>query len=282
MIGLVRTSRRGRVQHVIRLNRASPFAQGLVGWWPSGNKIGWGSNTLLDLGGFNNYGTLTNGPAWSGDGRRLALSFDGTDDVVNLGRNNVVSLLRDPFSASAWVKPSSVTDSKHIVGLRGSASAANWDIITTAAPNAYGFGVWTSGSGRVLIGTGANTQILNAWSHIVGTWDGTTIRIYLDGADKSSAAQSGQMADATGIDASIGDDLQNANKEFPGLIDDVRVYNRGLSAAEVARMYHETFDGGYGSLAAPRRVVARAGAVAAAGAAWFFQNQIIGRQRRVV
>jgi hypothetical protein len=72
-----------------------------------------------------------------------------------------------------------------------------------------------------------------AWTHIATTYDGTTQRLFINGVEVSSRPQTGAIAVGTGNLRIGGNDVW-AGEYFQGLIDEVRVYNRALTAAEIA------------------------------------------------
>ena len=79
---------------------------------------------------------------------------------------------------------------------------------------------------------------LNEWAHLVETFDGTTVKLYVNGALSTSGTASGFTAN-TGAPLLIGssDYGSGPTEPFPGLIDEVAVYNRVLSATEVQLHY---------------------------------------------
>jgi hypothetical protein len=73
--------------------------------------------------------------------------------------------------------------------------------------------------------TGPATLPLNAWSHVAGTYDGVTVRLYVNGVQVASQAQNGAvLTSAESVRIGLG---------WSGLIDDVRIYNRALAASEI-------------------------------------------------
>jgi hypothetical protein len=76
---------------------------------------------------------------------------------------------------------------------------------------------------------------LNQWVHIAGTWDGTTFRLYKNGTQVNSGIPGGALP-ATNFDKVVlgkRHDVAGMKNFFPGLIDDARIYNQALSAAEI-------------------------------------------------
>jgi hypothetical protein len=73
--------------------------------------------------------------------------------------------------------------------------------------------------------------VLNAWSHLASTYDGATLRLYLNGVLVSSQATAGTLSASSGVLRIGGNGVWP--EWFAGLIDEVRVYNRALSAGEI-------------------------------------------------
>jgi hypothetical protein len=73
----------------------------------------------------------------------------------------------------------------------------------------------------------------NIWTHLAGTYDGATLRLYVNGVQVSSRSPSGPIAVSTNPLQMGGDSIYG--QYFQGRIDEVRVYNRALSATEIQR-----------------------------------------------
>jgi hypothetical protein len=78
----------------------------------------------------------------------------------------------------------------------------------------------------------------NSWSHLFGTYDGTTMKAYLNGVEIYSVAQSGNIPDATYVVGTYGGALTDGVHNFNGHIAIARIYNRGLSATEVLQNFN--------------------------------------------
>ena len=72
----------------------------------------------------------------------------------------------------------------------------------------------------------------NTWTHLAMTYDGTTMRLYVNGTQVATRAQTGSIATSTSALRIGGNSVWG--EWFSGQIDEVRVYNRALTAAEVA------------------------------------------------
>ena len=79
--------------------------------------------------------------------------------------------------------------------------------------------------------SGTSALALNTWTHLAVSYDGTTLRLYVNGVQAGSRALTGPIAASTGSLRIGGNAVWG--EYFKGLIDEVRVYNRALSAGEI-------------------------------------------------
>jgi Concanavalin A-like lectin/glucanases superfamily len=86
-----------------------------------------------------------------------------------------------------------------------------------------------AGSNANAFGTAALT--LNVWTHLAGTYDGGTLRLYVNGVQVSTLAKTGALTTSTNPLQIGGDSI--FGQYFQGKIDEIRVYNRALSATEI-------------------------------------------------
>ena len=92
-----------------------------------------------------------------------------------------------------------------------------------------------TGNNTVLFGV-ENTTANNAWHNIVGVSDATTLYIYLDGVQKNTAVRTKTGTPSISAALAIGNWI-TYSAYYNGQVDDVRLYNRALTAAEVAQLY---------------------------------------------
>ena len=182
--------------------------------------------TLTDASGNGNNGTITNA-TWAPSGKYgKALQFNGTSARVTIP--DAASLhLTTGMTLEAWVNPSTVN--------------ANWrDVIYKGDDNFYLSATSTNASrpdaGLIAGGTyadafGTSALKANTWSFLTETYDGSTLRLYVNGAQVASTAHTGSIATSTNPLQIGGDSIYG--QFFAGLIDNVRVYNTALSAAQI-------------------------------------------------
>ncbi|HEU0274611.1 MAG TPA: LamG domain-containing protein [Candidatus Udaeobacter sp.] len=101
--------------------------------------------------------------------------------------------------------------------------------IITSQPTASAKPATRATTADSLFGTGSLAA--NTWTHLAGTYDGTTLRFYVNGVQVSSRAQTGAISISTNALQIGGDSIYG--QYFSGIIDDVRVYSRALSATEI-------------------------------------------------
>src|SRR6202046_1183102 len=182
--------------------------------------------TVTDASGNGNNGTIS-GATWSTAGKYGdALSFNGTSSLVTIP-NSASLQLSSGMTLEAWVNPSTVN--------------ANWrDVLYKANDNFYLEATSTNGSlpdaGLIAGGTYADafgTAKLTAstWAFLTETYDGSTLRLYVNGTQVASTAHTGAIASSP-HPLQIGGDT-TYSQYFGGLIDEVRIYNVALTAAQI-------------------------------------------------
>jgi len=75
------------------------------------------------------------------------------------------------------------------------------------------------------------------WHHVAGVYDGATMKVYIDGVERASKAQTGAISASTGTAVLVGDCPADSTRKFVGTINDARVYDRALTAAEITAKY---------------------------------------------
>lgn len=204
--------------------------RGLVGHW-----VMWeGGGAPRDVSGNANHSSLpggTNDPAWVLSERGRTLDFDGSNDYVAIPDDILTGSTN--FTISAWVKAGTKDDQQAIVNNRDGGVDGQYQLKLKNSGEAS-FVVYNSGFQFNLQGTTAIENSGN-WHHVVGVRDGGDGRLYVDGQQEDSG--SGTVKDLVALDARIGADGRDSGWNFKGNIDDVRIYNRALSAWDVRKLF---------------------------------------------
>jgi hypothetical protein len=218
------------------VSNSTSLDQGLVGYWTFDGKDMAGNSTAgeyaFDVSGNGNRGTLTNGPKRVFGKIGQGMQFDGSDDYVLIPNN--ASLAPSQFTISVWVKRTGSwnTDYRGIfLAAQGNGFESGWLLHTQEGWRAQlRWGDGAAQDGAIVTGV----LDLDRWYHIVGSYDGTTMRIYQDGVSYESDSTVTRVYSGTS-DARIGTSFGMSS--FLGLMDDVRLYNRALNADEIKRLY---------------------------------------------
>jgi len=165
---------------------------------------------------------------WVASNSALSLNFDGTNDVVIAGRGSPVTTNR--ITVSAWFRPQKTGRSDVITCWTDGTSSSQFDLLV---------GV-TASKARFFIGDGTfrgtsdsvTTLATGAWYHLAGTYDGATLGLWVNGILETSSALATTMLTANLTPIRIGNN-QNANGTAQGQADDLRIYNRALTPAEI-------------------------------------------------
>ncbi|MFH1671106.1 MAG: LamG-like jellyroll fold domain-containing protein [Patescibacteria group bacterium] len=219
---------------------------GLVGYWKFDDGVG---TLAKDSSRFGNDGTLTNMTSddWvdisAGTGTTnfynpYALDFDGSDDYVETPVNSIFDTGGTaPVTHSAWIKTTTTPSSKFAViaiANSGYQGVESYDkCIEIDSSNKAAFYVYDGAQKRATSTTSVND---GAWHLLTGIFKSGTIYIYVDGVLENSTAASlhGGISNPTAVFGFVDPDLYGYTYEnYSGLIDDVRIYNRALSASEV-------------------------------------------------
>jgi glucose/arabinose dehydrogenase len=202
----------------------SPPSTGLVGAWGFNETTG---TTVADASGNANAGTVS-GATRSTAGRFAgALSFDGVNDSVLVADANSLDL-RTSMTLSAWVRPSVGGDWRTVL-LKEQPGQLVYALYSSTDNNRPSGHIYTNGD--MALG-GPAVLPVNTWSHLAMTWDGLTRRLYVNGTQVASGALTGTAALSASPLRIGGNSIWG--EWFAGLIDEVRIYNRALSAAEIA------------------------------------------------
>jgi len=239
------------------------ITDGLVAYWPLDEGTG---TTTADKSGNGNDGTFIGAPGWDSGKFGGALDFDGIDDVVDCGLAPELNFGTGDFSVSLWVKVSvdPGPDTRHVFQ-KGDDDFDNWAM--EFRDNDGGdieFEIEDGTDHKVDTDDPHGTGLIDdEWHHIVMMRETVKLRVYVDGAEDMGVAAEGASnipADYD-IDTSLGNAFIGANYDgspdrvggenfFVGLIDDVAVWNRALTAEEVTYLWNNG-DGNTTALSEP-------------------------------
>lgn len=182
------------------------------------------SNTGI-LGGWGSYATPL--PTWTTDaapgvGGSYALNFSGNNTVLG---GDSASLDVTRITLEAWVKLGATPDAYDVIVTKHNSYALSFDSIKRV-----GFNVLIGGTSY---GIKASTLSLNEWHYVAGTYDGSTIKIYVDSTTPYNSTSVTGNIDATTTRFAIGSNIYGTSNNFNGIIDEVRISNVALSGSQL-------------------------------------------------
>ena len=184
--------------------------------------------TVQDASGQGNHGTLSN-VSWTTNGQfGNALSFNGSNSWVTVADKNSLDLTNG-MTLEAWVYPTTKMSGWRNVLLKERTGGLAYGLYANSDTNTPVASINISGNDENLPGVSALTA--NAWTHLAATYDGATERLYVNGVQVAKQAQTGNMTGSSGALRIGGNSIWG--EYFQGRIDEVRIYNRALSATEI-------------------------------------------------
>ncbi len=213
--------------------KAATDIPGLVGSW----KFDEGSGTVAhDASTNGNDGTLTGGPTWTSGISGDALSFAGNGSTVDI--NQSVLNTGSSYTVAAWVTLSN-TSGFHTAVSQDGTNVSGFYLQYTGSAFAFSLVSSDATSGTTTRATSSFAATPNTWYYLVGVYDASSnqIKLYVNGSLVSTQTVPAAWK-ATG-ETVIGRGKWNgaAADSWAGNIDDVQLYDRALSAQEVAALY---------------------------------------------
>ena len=162
-----------------------------------------------------------------------ALQGNGSGGYVDLDKLDAPG---DELTLMAWINADSfeTTDARIISKATGTQSDDHLWMLSTINGPSVRFRLQTDdGNGTTtLIAPGA-TLAAGTWQHVTATYDGTAMRLFVDGAEVASTPKTGAVLRSPTMDARIGANPDGTDKVFHGRIDDVKIFGRALTPAEI-------------------------------------------------
>ncbi len=214
---------------------------GLVGYWRFDES---GTSTVYDISGVANHATLTMVPpsvtmptrVGGGPGGGGAVSFNGGFSQYMTIPDNASVDFTTALTMSMWYK----RDASTLVTFGKYAASGNRSYVMEVYPNNYLY-FSVSGDGTTIISyrsTAAAMPADGTWHHIAATYDGSSIVLYKDGAVLPGSVLAGSIPASLYNSSANLENRYTTNNFTTGTMDNIRVYNRALSAAEILEIYN--------------------------------------------
>ncbi|MFH1719960.1 MAG: LamG domain-containing protein, partial [Planctomycetota bacterium] len=198
----------------------------LVGWWRLDDGSG---TTVTDFSGNGNDGAFRSDPQWVAGKIGGALQFDGVDDFVEVPHAEILTVDKE-VTVMAWI------NTERYIGPTG----ADWQgIMAKGANPGRSYSLYTQVSGALHFSTGGIGTLstvlvpLNEWVHAAAQVIDGGHQYYINGEDAGRGGSGITLPGAADTATVRIGTARDANREFLGMLDDVRIYNRALSQEEV-------------------------------------------------
>jgi hypothetical protein len=201
-----------------------PGTEGLLAYYPLDGDV-------IDASGNGNDGVIMGDPGFVDGIAGQALDLDGDGDYIDCGAAEMLGMQEtNAMTAASWVTIRSIPAAWSAVVAKGEYA---WRISNANMDPRFHFGI-TIWNAPDTFGTDGVTAVgLDEWHHVAGTFDGANINLYVDGVLDINVTTTEPIG-ANEANVLIGENPESAGRYWDGLIDEVVIYNRALSDAEIA------------------------------------------------
>lgn len=185
-------------------------------------------STSVDISGKNHVATLSS-TTWNNTGKYgNSLNFNGINSYASIADANDLDFTTG-ITLEAWIYPTGTTSGAVIVKNTGSGSVYRLYASHSSYSNTPLFAIVSGGNTKQV--TGPSSLPLNVWSYLAGTYDGSVMRLYVNGFEVSNIPASGAI-DASSGELWVGGN-QTYGEYFSGKIDDIRIYSGALNQSAI-------------------------------------------------
>jgi len=208
----------------------APGTESLVAYWAMDEGAG---TTAADSAG-SNVGSIEGAVSWVDGHAGTAIELDGgLTSYVNCGASPVFDIT-EAVTLSAWVNASAPAESHRPIIGKGDHTY----MLRHGSGETFDFFFHSNGGWHQISAPVPDSLYLNAWNHVAGSFDGSQIRLYINGVLGASQDYAGAISLAT-HDVNIGRNSEVIDRAYRGIIDEVRIYNSALTDAEVLYLSNE-------------------------------------------
>ncbi|HXT27825.1 MAG TPA: LamG-like jellyroll fold domain-containing protein, partial [Vicinamibacterales bacterium] len=189
-----------------------------------------GAGTIAADASGNNLAGTVSGAAWSSAGKfGGALTFDGATSWVTVNNSTLLQLTTG-MTVEAWVQTSTPTDWRCVI-LKERSAGLSYALYAGDTPGHPASFIRRPADSGDIDATGPSALQSGVWVHVAATYDGATLRTFINGVQVAATAAAGSIQTST-MPLRIGGN-SIWGEYFKGTIDEVRIYNRALPATEI-------------------------------------------------
>jgi hypothetical protein len=190
-----------------------------------------------DDSGKDNHG-ITNNVDWINGKFGSATGYDGLTSYIRVDDSPSLRISGEELTITAWIWIEDESIWRPIIR-KGSNGQLNFLLLVTPG-NKLGFRMDNVVDHHL---ESKSSIPINRWTHVAATYNGSTLTLYIDGEPDISKKASGNLIDTSNQDLTIGREIDQ-NVWFSGLIDEILVWNRSLTGAEIKKVYNPKLPSG--------------------------------------
>ena len=208
---------------------------GPIAYWKFDEGVG---TTAYDSSSNQNNGVFGAGnsaPTWADESQCISgkcLKFDGSNDYINANNSNALNIQNNTITLSLWTKYTSTSGWEGLL-YKDNGNGMGYQLFINSS-NQIAFGIYTTSFTRLTYNTAISQ---NTWHHIEAVYDGSNMKIYLDGSMVTSTPKSGNIADSSSRPLLIGKSTITG-ENFNGFIDDIKIYPYARTADQIKKDYN--------------------------------------------
>lgn len=204
-------------------------AQAPLFHWPLDQALG----TAVHESGGAPPGVLTGNAEWLPEGGRFhgGLRINGNNAYADLGPSDILTGATETFTAACWARPEIITGTERV--LMGKATGSGTFAWSLSLVNNTGARARIRAGGTEHVAQMPPSSIYaNAWYHFALTYDGTVLKLYLNGSLAAFTSASGMFTFDGSAPVTLGN-ISNSSMPFYGVLDDARIYDVALDQQQV-------------------------------------------------
>ena len=234
---------------IIKVNapQNTKLTTGLVGMWTFNGQDMLSSILAKDVTGNGYTAAFLNGPTLDSGRVGQGARMDNNDDVIQIGGSTDIGE-GSALTVALWVKlnnPANDVTKNIISKYRSGAGWAQWWFLKdrSGATGRLAFDMWNSSDAQTSAASDTPWPTDTDWHHVAGVYDGVNVYLYGDGANLDSTANpmTAPIKDYTNlicVGGTWSGGACSTSQSLDGYVDEVRIYNRALTAGEIKRLYN--------------------------------------------
>jgi hypothetical protein len=214
----------------IVVKTASAVTDTLIGYY----QLNTGSGSIaVDASVYGHDGILRDSPKWVKGCEGSALEFNGSNSFVDLGTSAFFDL-QEEITVAAWIKQYDAGNGEHNPWItKGDYTFG----LKHYMNNAYQFFIYDGG--WYSVNSPSSTRDNDQWHHFIGTYDGTELRLYMDGTLKARIDHEGSINIDSGYHVNLARNTEHTDRLFNGVMDEIKIFNIALNENEAKQLHQE-------------------------------------------